>query len=73
VLKNFFGAKVLLFCLCSRRCFWFCMVFLALFARVLMVLSMLLKGTINVANRDVYGMLKSFAEKRFQKKKVTDP
>jgi hypothetical protein len=35
------------------RCSGFCMVFLALFGGVLMVLSMLLKGTINVANRDV--------------------
>jgi hypothetical protein len=41
----------------------FCMVFLALLARVLMVLSMLLKGTFNVANRDVYGMLRAVAVK----------
>jgi len=36
------------------------MVFLGLFAGVLMVLSMLLKGTINVAYRDVYCVLTRF-------------
>jgi len=52
-LEFFFRVKVRLFSLRSSLCSWFCMVFLGLLAGVLMVLSMLLKGTINVAYRDV--------------------
>jgi len=50
---NFFVVKAGFFCVRLGRCCWFWMVFLALCARVLWLLSLLLKGTINVANRDV--------------------
>ena len=53
VWKKIFVVEVLVFCLRSRFCSRFGMMFHALFAGVLMVLSMLLKGTINVANRDI--------------------
>jgi len=53
VCENFFVVKVGLFGLFLWGCLWFCMMFLALLAGVSMVLSMLLKGTINVANGDV--------------------
>jgi len=52
-LEKFFSVEARVFCLCSGGCWWFCMVFVGLLARVLMVLSMLLSVTFNVGMRGI--------------------
>jgi len=51
VWRNFFAVEVLLFWLFSGRCSGFCVVFWALFAGVLMALSMLVSVTFGNVER----------------------
>ena len=71
--KNFFGVKTLGFSLLFEGCSWFCMVFWALFTRVLAWCSMLLCVTFNVGMRGVCACCHALREEKFQKKKAICP